>query len=479
MLAPAALPRLRRAAFTLPRRRPLSTSSRLLAPPYVVTSLPSRALLSITGTDSTKLLQGLVSNDVRRVQQPGDDDDANSNKLRVVYANMLKADGRYLHDIMLFPPRPSSSSSSSSDAPSSPGFLLEHDASFTPTLRTYLKRHVLRSKVKLGRAASDDLVVVAAWRNPADVGEARSTRDEVERAEAWLEERRCGWDPRVVGMGYRWVADKEGEQPPQDLFHPVTPSHYHLHRLLHAVPESPADFPALPLEASIDLLNGVDYRKGCYVGQELTARTHHKGVVRKRGVVLRLFREGEDIPTSPLPSSSPTPLVPYPSLFPLPPPSSTLTLLPSTSSSSSPTSTSTSPSPSPSSSSSPTRTRARAPRPSGRLGTSLCAATPGGATLALAFGSVRLDHLSVDEGGEAEGEGGGVFVVQAPVSGEGVVGAGAAEGGDGGGGKEEGVLERGDGAGEAQDEGGRWLAKGFRTEWLEFRLEEEAVAKGL
>ena len=112
---------------------------------------------------------------------------------------------------MLFPPRPSSSSSS--DAPSSsPGFLVEHDAAFTPTLRTYLKRHVLRSKVKLGRAAEDDVVVTAAWRNPADVGEGRSSRDEVERAERWLEERRVGWDPRVVGMGYRWVAEKDGEQ---------------------------------------------------------------------------------------------------------------------------------------------------------------------------------------------------------------------------------------------------------------------------
>lgn len=42
------------------------------------------------------------------------------------------------------------------------------------------------------------------------------------------------------------------------------------------------------------MMGAVDYRKGCYVGQELTARTHHKGVVRKRGVVLRLFREGEE-----------------------------------------------------------------------------------------------------------------------------------------------------------------------------------------
>lgn len=79
------------------------------------------------------------------------------------------------------------------------------------------------------------------------------------------------------------------------MFETVTPEHYHLHRLVHAVPEGPADFPALPLEANIDFMNGVDYRKGCYVGQELTARTHHKGIVRKRGMVFRLFREGEEL----------------------------------------------------------------------------------------------------------------------------------------------------------------------------------------
>jgi len=95
MLASAALPR--RAARLIHHRRPLSTSSRLLAPPYVVTSLPSRALLSVTGTDSPKLLQGLVSNDVRRVAQPGEDAaDGHKDKLRVVYANMLKADVRPL-----------------------------------------------------------------------------------------------------------------------------------------------------------------------------------------------------------------------------------------------------------------------------------------------------------------------------------------------------------------------------------------------
>lgn len=81
---------------------------------------------------------------------------------------------------------------------------------------------------------------------------------------------------------------------PNELFELTTPDHYHLHRLSFSIPENPSDFPALPLEANLELMNGVDYKKGCYVGQELTARTFFKGVVRKRGVGIRLFREGEE-----------------------------------------------------------------------------------------------------------------------------------------------------------------------------------------
>ncbi|GAA5964528.1 hypothetical protein JCM21900_000630 [Sporobolomyces salmonicolor] len=394
-------------------RRAFSLSSRSDAPPFLYTPLPERALLSVSGADSTKFLQGLVSNDVRRLAQTGEDDEG---KPPIQYAAILKADGRYLHDIFLHcPPR-----SSSADDPASPSCLIDHPSSQTPSLRTYLKRHVLRSKVKLGKAAEADRVVAAAWRNLAE----KSSKEEVEEAERWFEKRRRGLDPRVLGLGYRWIAEKDGEQPPPELFKPVTPSHYQLHRLLHAIPEGPEDFPPLPLEANIDFMNGVDYRKGCYVGQELTARTHHKGVVRKRGVAFRLFREGEDIPSAVLPSPA---LVPYPGLFPLPPPGSSLTLLASS---------------------------ASRPRPSGKLGSSLPLVSPTGiSTTALAFGSVRIDHL-----GTGEKETDGVFVVKAPVV-------------DGG--------EVGDGAGESEEEGGRWLAKAFMPEWVELKLEEEQVSKGL
>lgn len=83
--------------------------------------------------------------------------------------------------------------------------------------------------------------------------------------------------------------------PPPSLFKPVPSTHYELHRLSLAIPENPTSWPLLPLEGNLDLMNGVDYKKGCYVGQELTARTHHRGVVRKRGVGLRFWREGDEL----------------------------------------------------------------------------------------------------------------------------------------------------------------------------------------
>lgn len=111
-----------------------------------------------------------------------------------------------MHDIMLHRP-----SSSPEDDPAT-SFLIDHDATATASLRTYLKRHKLRSKLKIGSGPESDGVVAAAWRNPLDSGEGQSTDREVQAAEEWLEERKKAWDPRVVGMGRRWVEPKDGEK---------------------------------------------------------------------------------------------------------------------------------------------------------------------------------------------------------------------------------------------------------------------------
>lgn len=226
--------------------------------------------------------------------------------------------GRFLHDIFIYPAAPASTG---------PAFLIDHPAVSSTDLHKYLKRHILRSKVKLIKPAANSApaspAVMAAWRNPDP-----AAHDDLERwAEAvkWLDASARGMrDPRAgvseeKGMGWRWIA-AGGEQhiqresaachcpfvcsdsprfditAPSDLFSSVSEAHYHLHALSLAVPNGPADFAAssLALEHNADAMGAISYRKGCYVGQELTARTKHKGVVRKEGAVLRLFREGDE-----------------------------------------------------------------------------------------------------------------------------------------------------------------------------------------
>ncbi|XP_037354681.1 putative transferase CAF17, mitochondrial isoform X2 [Talpa occidentalis] len=97
-------------------------------------------------------------------------------------------------------------------------------------------------------------------------------------------------DPRTARMGWRLLARVQGPAPvlgsqlgdAQD---------YHRHRYQQGVPEGIRDLPpgvALPLESNLAFMNGVSFTKGCYLGQELTARTHHTGVVRKRLFPVRL-----------------------------------------------------------------------------------------------------------------------------------------------------------------------------------------------
>ncbi|XP_004647589.1 putative transferase CAF17, mitochondrial [Octodon degus] len=91
-------------------------------------------------------------------------------------------------------------------------------------------------------------------------------------------------DPRTVSMGWRLLTQDTGPAlvPGARLGDPWD---YHAHRYQQGVPEGVRDLPpgvALPLESNLVFMNGVSFTKGCYIGQELTARTHHTGVIRKR-----------------------------------------------------------------------------------------------------------------------------------------------------------------------------------------------------
>jgi len=80
------------------------------------------------------------------------------------------------------------------------------------------------------------------------------------------------------------------------------PDDYLLHRIIHGVPEGVVDIPpmhAFPMESNLDVMGALDFRKGCYVGQELTVRTYHTGVIRKRILPVLLHPPPSPIPHHP------------------------------------------------------------------------------------------------------------------------------------------------------------------------------------
>ena len=102
-------------------------------------------------------------------------------------------------------------------------------------------------------------------------------------------------------MGHRYVIDT-GRIPealsPTD-HEETTPKEYTVHRMSNGLAEGNSEIisgHALPQESNIDILGGIDFYKGCYLGQELTIRTHHTGVVRKRILPCQIYDDTTTIP---------------------------------------------------------------------------------------------------------------------------------------------------------------------------------------
>ena len=170
--------------------------------------------------------------------------------------------------------------------PDGEGWLIEVDAQQVDALAKHIKRYKLRAKFDV--RIQPEKKVWSVWN---DGGGWKGYGMGVEQKGIGCE------DVRAPGMGRRVILE-EGKKPEEEA-EEVDEGVYKVRRYLRGVPEGQDELireSALPQESNVDYMGGIDYRKGCYVGQELTIRTHHQGVVRKRILPVMLYGKDEDVP---------------------------------------------------------------------------------------------------------------------------------------------------------------------------------------
>ena len=202
--------------------------------------MSQRRILRLSGPDARSFLQGLVTNDVTRIDQG------------LVYAALLTPQGKYLADFFLLA--------------EGDHVLLDVAAELADGLLKRLSMYRLRAKVEI--SVSD--TQVSRGTGPAPAGALG--------------------DPRHGDMGWRLYGETNGDDD----------SDWDAIRVARCIPETGIELTSdsFILETGFEALNGVDFRKGCYVGQEVTARMKHKTTLRKG--VCQVEIDGEAAPGTPI-----------------------------------------------------------------------------------------------------------------------------------------------------------------------------------
>lgn len=224
-----------------------------------LTRLSGRGVVEIGGADRVAFLQGLVSNDVTEAQ-PG----------RAVWAALLTPQGKWLGDFFVLA--------------AGEALLLDCEQAQVAAVMQRLSRFRLRSKVTI--RPREELSVYAAWDGrPPSLALAAA-------------------DPRLPQAGWRILSSTA-------LAETANFEAWDRHRLELGLPDGSRDLEAektILLEAGFDELNGVSWTKGCYMGQELTARTRYRGLIKRRLVPVHIegplpeigapvFRNGAEVGT--------------------------------------------------------------------------------------------------------------------------------------------------------------------------------------
>lgn len=219
--------------------------------------LPNRAVLRLSGEDTRSFLQGLVSNDVEKV--------SNSH---TIYAAMLTPQGKYLYDFFI--------------AQDGQDLLLDTEKSRLEDLIKRLTMYKLRARVTLTPQLDSEVIAIFGQPSPSElisVMDAPGATARMTDGIGFVDSRHAGMGVRLIAKKdalITWLQEKNIASGDEDS--------YERHRLKLGIPDSSRDLPperALLLENGFEELHGVDFAKGCYVGQEVTARSKHRATLRK------------------------------------------------------------------------------------------------------------------------------------------------------------------------------------------------------
>ncbi|XP_071941494.1 putative transferase CAF17 homolog, mitochondrial [Antedon mediterranea] len=218
--------------------------------------LNGRSLVRVSGRDAKDLLQGLTTNDIELL----------TDEHRALYTMFLNNQGRILYDVICYWHDPGYCDKDC--------YILECDTETSKSLEKHLKMYRLRKKVDI--ALYDEAETWAMYNSKT----TEVKPDLVDKKSIVV------LDPRISGFASRLLLHQS--ENISELFtncNIVDESDYRRRRYLWGVSEGVTDMPvgdSFPLESNLAFMNGVSFSKGCYLGQELTARTHYTGVIRKR-----------------------------------------------------------------------------------------------------------------------------------------------------------------------------------------------------
>lgn len=214
--------------------------------------LEDRGVVSVSGEDAAKLLQGIITNDMELL-----------NTQPAIHTALLTPQGKILFEFFV--------------AKTGSGYLLDVARTQVPDFIKRLTMYKLRAKADI-RDVTASYRVIAVW------GPSRQSHSVASAAATFA-------DPRLDGLGLRMLAEERAATDLKSTTGAIeaTAADYDAHRIALGIPEITRDYPpndTFAHEANLDALGSVSFTKGCFVGQEVASRMEHRGTARTRAVIV-------------------------------------------------------------------------------------------------------------------------------------------------------------------------------------------------